>query len=165
LSYIVESLFQIIRVTITSSGVQFRCEDDGKVCQSSVRFPPTYFTAFHFSGTPTTFSVQLTALLDALRVFAALPDVPVVITETAEHLVLETSETDGSTASYMYAHLSILGTSQVIDLMDHWQPPSTEFTTSSAILREAVEDLEWPRGHVHVIVQAQPLQVWFIDTL
>ena len=146
-------------MTVTSTGVQFRCEDDGKVSQSSVRFPRSFFSAFNFSGVPTTFSVQLSALADALRVFAALPDVSVVITETQDHLVLETAETDGSTTASMYAHLTILGTSHIADILDHWQPPATEFLASTALLREAVEDLEWPQGHVRVHVQAQPLQV------
>jgi hypothetical protein len=129
------------------------------VCQSSVRFPRTYFTAFNFSGSPSTFSVQLAALADALRVFAALPDVAVVVTETEDHLVLETAEIDEGTTVSMYAHLAILGTTQVVDILDHWQPPATEFLTNTAILREAVEDLEWPQGHIRVVVQAQPLQV------
>lgn len=153
------SQVQIIRVTVTSNGVQFRCEDDGKVCQSSVRFPRSYFSAFNFSGQPTTFSVQLSALADALRVFAALPHVAVVITETQDHLVLETAEIDGGTTVSMYAHLAILGTSHVADILDHWQPPATEFLANTALLREAVEDLEWPQGHVRVHVQAEPLQV------
>ena len=129
------------------------------MCQSSVRFPKSYFTAFNFSGNPSTFSVQLTALADALRVFAALPDVAVVVTETPDHLVLETAEEEDGTAVSMYAHLSILGTAHVVDLLDHWQPPATELLTNAAVLREAVEDLEWPQGHVRVTVQAQPLQV------
>ena len=150
---------QVLRVTVTSSAVQFRCEDDGKVCQSSLRFPRTYFTAFHFSGSPSTFSVHLAALADALRVFAALPDVPVVFTETEDHLVLETAEQDGATAVSMYAHLAILGSTDITDLMDHWQAPATQFVTSTLALREAVEDLEWPQGHVQIAVRARPLQV------
>jgi hypothetical protein len=152
---------QIIRVSITSAYLQFRCEDEGKVCQSSVRFPCTYFTSFAFSGVPSTFSVQLTALADALRTFAAMPDVAVVVTETPDCLVLETAEVNAGTSVSMYAHLAILATSHTVDLMDHWQPPATEFTTSAVVLREAVEDLEWPQGHVRVLVQAQPLQARF----
>lgn len=150
---------QVLRVTITSSAVQFRCEDDGKVCQSSLRFPRTYFTAFRFSERPSTFSVHLSALSDALRVFAALPDVPVVFTETEDHLVLETAEQDGATAVSMYAHLAILGSTDITDLMDHWQAPATQFVTGTLALREAVEDLEWPQGHVQITVKARPLQV------
>jgi hypothetical protein len=149
----------VIRVTLTSSSAQFRCEDDGKVCQSSIRFPASYFAAYNFSGKPSTFSVQLTALADALRVFAALPGVPVVFTETQDRLVLETTETELGTHVAMYAHLAILGTTHIVDLIDQWQPPATEFVTSSAALREAVEDLEWPQGHIQLRVQARPFQV------
>jgi hypothetical protein len=150
---------QVIRVTLTSSAVQFRCEDDGKVCQSSVRFPASCFSAYSFSGKPSTFSVQLTALADALRVFAALPGVPVLFTETPDRLVLETTETERGTHVAMYAHLAILGTTHIVDLLDHWQSPATEFVTSNAALREAVEDLEWPQGHIQIRVQARPFQV------
>jgi hypothetical protein len=150
---------QVIRVTLTSSAVQFRCEDDGKVCQGSVRFPANYFTAYNFSGKPSTFTVHLMALADALRVFAALPGVPVMFTETQDHLLLETTEKDGDARIAMYAHLVILGTIHIVDLIDHWQPPATEFVTSNTALREAVEDLEWPHGHVQIKVQAKPFQV------
>eukprot|EP00892_Ulva_mutabilis_P006252 jgi/Ulvmu1/399/UM001_0406.1 len=150
---------QILRVTVTSTGVHFRCEDDGKVCQSSVQFPASYFTSFDATGAPTTFNVQLVALADALRVFASLPDVPVSITETAQHLVLETSDIDEGVSMNMHAHINILGEVRIDNLLDHWKLPVTEFTTYENVLREAIEDLEWPHGHMKLSVQAHPFQV------
>lgn len=150
---------QILRITVTPSAVLFRCEDDGKVCQSMVKFPACYFTSFDASGGPTTFNVQLGALSDALRVFSSLPDIPVSITETVQHLVLETSDTDDGVSVNMHAHINILGEMHIQHLDDVWQNPATEFTTSANILKEAIEDLEWPHGHLKLSVQAHPFQV------
>lgn len=150
---------QIIRVKITATDVEFSSEDEGKVSQSSVHFPASYFSEFAFSGQNSTFSVQLGALLDALRVFAAMPDVAVMIAETADHLELEVSDVGNDTAMHMYAHVALLGVSPVVHLIDHWEAPATEFSATAATLREAVEDLEWPHSHVRLTVKAQPFQV------
>lgn len=129
------------------------------MCQSSVQFPACYFTSFDSSGAPTTFNVQLGALADSLRVFSSLPDVPVSITETSQHLVLETSDTDEGVSMNMHAHINILGEMRIDNLLDHWKLPATEFTTYENILKEAIEDLEWPHGHVKLAIQAHPFQV------
>lgn len=103
--------------------------------------------------------MQLGALADALRVFSSLPDVPVSITETAQHLVLETSDTDEGVSMNMHAHINILGDMRIDNLLDHWKLPATEFTTYENILKEAIEDLEWPHGHVRLSIKAHPFQV------
>lgn len=155
-------LIQIIRVKISATDVEFSSEDEGKVSQSSVHFPASYFSEFNFSGQPSTFSVQLGALVDALRVFAAMPDVAVLIAETADHLELEVSDVSDvgdDTNMHMYAHIALLGVSPIVHLIDHWQAPATEFSATAATLREAVEDLEWPHSHVRMAVKANPFQV------
>jgi hypothetical protein len=158
-------LVQIITVKITATDVEFSSEDEGKVSQSSVHFPASYFSDFKFSGQPSSFSVQLGALVDALRVFAAMPDVAVHIAETPAHLELEVSDVGGDTAMHMYAHIALLAPSQTSHLLDHWQAPATEFSSTAATLREAVEDLEWPQSHVRMTVKANPFQVsrsWYL---
>ena len=152
-------VIQIIRVKITATDVEFSSEDDGKVSQSSVHFPASHFSDFNFSGQPSTFSVQLGALVDALRVFAAMPDVEVLIAETPDHLELQVSDVGDDTAMHMYAHIALLGVSPIVHLIDHWQAPATEFSSTAATLREAVEDLEWPHSHVRMTVKANPFQV------
>ena len=148
-------------MTIVASSVTFRCEDAGKACQSEIKFPAAAFDAFAFSGAPSTFCVQLAAFADALRAFAAL-DAPVRIAEAHAHLVLETAApdvSDAGTAVAMYAHVAILDSAgSGAQLARHWQPPATEFVCGAALLREAVDDLEWPQGHIAVAIAAQPLQ-------
>lgn len=72
---------QVLRVIVTTEGIAFRCEDEGKVCQSSVYFPGGFFATFSAPPARSTFSVHLPTLLDALRVFAALPSVTVRATQ------------------------------------------------------------------------------------
>lgn len=103
--------------------------------------------------------MQLGALSDALRVFSSLPDVPVSITETAQHLVLETSDTEDGVSMNMHAHINILGEVRIDNLLDYWKLPATEFTTYENILKEAIDDLEWPHGHMKLCIQAHPFQV------
>jgi hypothetical protein len=124
-----------------------------------VHFPATYFSAFNFSGEDCVFSVQLGALIDALRVFSALPDVAVLVAKTPDHLELEVSDADEGITMHMYAHVAILASTRFSSLADHWQAPSTEFTADAATLREAIEDLEWPHGHIKFTVKAHPFQV------
>ena len=57
------------------------------------------------------------------------------------------------------SHITVLGSSVFRDLMDSWESPVTEFMTSSAILKEAVEDLEWPQGPLRVLVNHSPFGV------
>jgi Repair protein Rad1/Rec1/Rad17 len=152
-------VLQIITVKITATDVEFSSEDEGKVSQSSVHFPASYFSDYNFSGQPSSFSVQLGALVDALRVFAAMPEVEVHIAETPAHLELEVSDVGDDTALHMYAHIALLAPSKISHLIDHWQAPATEFSTTAATLREAVEDLEWPQSHVRITVKANPFQV------
>lgn len=59
----------------------------------------------------------------------------------------------------MHAHINILGEMRIDNLLDHWKLPATEFTTYENILKEAIEDLEWPHGHVKLAIQAHPFQV------
>lgn len=150
---------QILRVTLTSDGASFRSEDDGKVCQSSAFFPANFFSSYDIAAHRRAFCVQLSVLLDTLKVFAALPDVCVCVTHSADRLVLETTEDEGGTTTCMYAHLAILGPSQFHDVLDNWQLPAAEFLTDASILREAVEDLEWPQGPVRVSIKSRPFQV------
>lgn len=153
---------QVLGVTILATGVTFRCEDAGKACQAAVRYPAAAFDDFAFSGSPSTFCVQLAGLAAALRGFAAL-EAPVRVTECAAHLVLETTAAevdDDGAAVAMYAHVTIVESQGTrCDLADHWRAPTTEFVCAGGLLREAVDDLEWPQGHAHVSVSGQPLQV------
>lgn len=78
---------QVLRVIVTTEGITFRCEDEGKVCQSSVYFPGGFFATFSAPPARRTFSVHLPTLLDALRVFAALPSVTVRATQCVSKAV------------------------------------------------------------------------------
>lgn len=76
-----------------------------------------------------------------------------------ERLALDIAEEHRGTATCMYAHITILGTNPFRDLVDSWQPPATGFVTAPALLKEAIDDLEWLQGCVRVRVTPTPFAV------
>ncbi|QDZ22597.1 hypothetical protein HOP50_08g51410 [Chloropicon primus] len=50
-----------------------------------------------------------------------------------------------------------------VDWLDAWEGPDTSFHVPSRLLREAVEDLEWPGGSVRLSVTRSPPQVEFVS--
>ena len=53
---------------------------------------------------------------------------------------------------------------ETVDWLETWQGPDTSFHVPSSLLREAVEDLEWPGGSVRLMVTRDPPQVQFLST-
>lgn len=80
-------------------------------------------------------------------------------TQYEERLALEALEDERGTTTCMYAHITILGTAHFRSLMDSWQPPATEFVTAPAVLKEAIDDLEWLQGSIRIRVTAAPVSV------
>lgn len=149
---------QVCTVDFSSGGMNVRWEDESKSLQGSVFMKPELFSEFH-APKRHEFGLPLHVLLDTLAVFATSDAVMGLYYPGPNgELVCEAVQGggQGSAAVSTWARISSLGAEPPHDLSDYWTDPTSYFLLPGALLKEAVEDLEWPGGDVDLSLQQQP---------
>ncbi|KAG2499206.1 hypothetical protein HYH03_002787 [Edaphochlamys debaryana] len=170
---------QTCTVQIHTEGVSFLWEDDSKALQSNLLFKPELFSRYTCaSGVYHEFGIQLQLLLDTLAVFASA-SAPMTAHYPGPQAELVCEMTDitagtgpgqrasglggaygggglGPGAVCTWARIASLEPRSVVDMQDHWVEPTSSFLCPGFLLKEAIDDLEWPGGAVEVRLQQDP---------
>ena len=176
-------------MSVSREGMQVQWEDETKSCQAKVFFQSTDgLTGFNSGGTQR-LCVPLATLADTLALFAALhggsgnagggsDGVMTVRFHDNELEILDCEEdldlgahtnappaggagaNPPAVSSSVYAHLRTLDASRPpSDWLEHWSGPDSSFFAPVDILREAIEDLEWPGDAKAVSLVLSPEEV------
>lgn len=163
---------QVCSVIIGQDGLWLRWEDDSKTLQSSVQLRSELFSTYDCGTEKRVFGVSLAQLVDALSVFAsaAKADLHIHYPGPDGELQLEMVDDgngdnlslEGSSKCVMYARIATLEQEVPGDMTDYWTPPVSYFlATPGSLLKEAVEDLEWPGSAVAVKLTRDPPAISF----
>mmetsp|Transcript_15197 Transcript_15197/g.26347 ORF Transcript_15197/g.26347 Transcript_15197/m.26347 type:complete len:309 (-) Transcript_15197:135-1061(-) len=113
-------------------------------------------------GVRHTFGLQLDSLLSTLSIFSSAPSsigLRLTYPGPQDELLCEMEEStdgDGGPCVVTYARLNTVEQRPSRDLNDYWAGPTSWFLTKGGLLREAIEDLEWPQGDVEVLLGTLP---------
>ncbi|KXZ56418.1 hypothetical protein GPECTOR_1g372 [Gonium pectorale] len=55
-----------------------------------------------------------------------------------------------------WARITAMEAEAVVDLGEYWSEPASSFLCPGLLLKEAVDDLEWPSGPVELLLQQDP---------
>ncbi|KAG1660041.1 hypothetical protein FOA52_010026 [Chlamydomonas sp. UWO 241] len=143
-------------VKIDSSGLELRWEDESKTLQSLVFLKPEMFGQFSV-GSVARFSVQFSQLLDTLNVFSPIQSsTELCYPGPNGELSLESSDNSRGTTMVTYARIASIEMPDMRDLEDFWEEPHSHFLTQGAVMKEVIEDLEWPGGNVTLQMDRNP---------
>eukprot|EP00216_Chloropicon_sp_CCMP2111_P000267 CAMPEP_0198244440 /NCGR_PEP_ID=MMETSP1446-20131203/35056_1 /TAXON_ID=1461542 ORGANISM="Unidentified sp, Strain CCMP2111" /NCGR_SAMPLE_ID=MMETSP1446 /ASSEMBLY_ACC=CAM_ASM_001112 /LENGTH=360 /DNA_ID=CAMNT_0043928479 /DNA_START=168 /DNA_END=1250 /DNA_ORIENTATION=- len=177
----------ICTVALSSEGMHVQWEDETKNIQSQVMVRKDSFVDIRASRSSTSrlvFGVSLNQFADTLSLFASSPSsqsppaslgfVEVTLRYPNHENQLEIEMCENNTAPieaaphprevHTYAKLSTVETPNISDWLEHWQDPESSFHVSSSLLREAIEDLEWPGGCITLCIAKEPPQVYLSST-
>ncbi|GAX80629.1 hypothetical protein CEUSTIGMA_g8064.t1 [Chlamydomonas eustigma] len=142
---------------IDDSGLEVRCEDDSKALQSLVFLKSEMFRSFECPSTRK-FSVLFVQLLDTLNVLSfAHGCMDMSYPGPNGELTFEVQDSHSGYLMNTYARISSVEMPDVHDLEEYWSEPSSYFLTQGSIMKEVVEDLEWPGGTtVEIVMEREP---------
>eukprot|EP00238_Polyblepharides_amylifera_P002158 CAMPEP_0196591034 /NCGR_PEP_ID=MMETSP1081-20130531/68325_1 /TAXON_ID=36882 /ORGANISM="Pyramimonas amylifera, Strain CCMP720" /LENGTH=289 /DNA_ID=CAMNT_0041914285 /DNA_START=190 /DNA_END=1059 /DNA_ORIENTATION=- len=162
-------------VKVDSAGLTFISTDDSKCLQGTVLFKRQFFKEFWYSGeleeSSTSachyFSVSLTSFVDTLGVFAASgdPSAGMLLQWPNRNagidlkLMSESGDEHRPVHACMTAQLGCEEAEPPTDRDSHMTQASSCFIVSTPVLRDVVEDLEWPGGAVTLTLEDHPGRV------
>lgn len=158
---------QVCSVIVNDDGLSIRWEDDSKTLQSSIYLKSELFAAYDAPQEQQVFGLQFSQLVDTLSTFACGSDassLQLAYPGPDGELQLEMRDAPptagvqrvGGPALSMYARLSCLEQPVPQDMTEYWADPVSHFLTKGTILKEAIDDLEWPNGPVVLSMQRDP---------
>ncbi|KAK9785180.1 hypothetical protein WJX73_005914 [Symbiochloris irregularis] len=136
---------QASMVTITKDGMNIRWEDESKSLQSSIFLNSEVFAEFQVPWVRKTFGLHFHTFTDTLTVFASTStsDLTIRYPGPNEELTFELVEAISEQQLCTYARINTLDLDLSPEISEYWQEPSSYFLAPGAMLREAIEDLEW----------------------
>ncbi|KAI8464584.1 MAG: hypothetical protein J3K34DRAFT_526071 [Monoraphidium minutum] len=171
---------QVCSVLVDADGLSIQWEDDSKTLQSSIYLRSELFTSYDGPSEPQVFGLQFSQLVDTLSTFACASDassLQLSYPGPEGELVLEMRDEPppqqqqpgtgnpappphaGGPALSMYARVACLEQAVPGDLTEYWAEPVSYFLMKGALLKEAVDDLEWPNGPVALALQRDPRRI------
>lgn len=143
-----------------------RWEHESKALQSAVWIGSNLFAVWNVPK-KIGFGLPFTLLMDTLNVFASSASCQLDLRYPGPdaELVLEADEADSQEIGSgqhqvplgsVYARIDTLQVPLARDLADYWEDPSSYFIAQGALLKEAIEDLDWTKGEVTVDLLRDP---------
>lgn len=137
-----------------------RWEDESKTLQAAVHFKAEMFTRFVLPPGPgPMLGVQLSLLLDTLAMFASAPThapLQMLYPGPQGEVVFELQDNVEGKVVVSFARLGTVELPSSRDLSDYWEGQGSYFLAQGVLLKEVVEDLEWPAGDVEIAMWAPP---------
>ncbi|KAF6260189.1 hypothetical protein COO60DRAFT_1700427 [Scenedesmus sp. NREL 46B-D3] len=160
---------QACTVVLAPEGVELHWADDSKSLRSSLQLRSELFSSYECGAPKRVFGVAFLQLVDTLSVFAsASSSAPLQLHYPGPDGELQLELCDGGDAvdvdggaaqGVMYARIATMEQGLPCDMTDYWQEPASYFLLRGALLKEAVEDLEWPGGCVAVRLARDPARI------
>ncbi|CAG9460849.1 unnamed protein product [Pedinophyceae sp. YPF-701] len=139
---------------VASTGIKVIFEDDAKAMQGWAFFKPHVFSTFECPGPSRTLGVRIQQLIDVLKVFACSPDAELRLRypgPNAELLLEQTDDAGDAGRMCTYARVSTEEAGAPRSFEEFFDAASeSHFLVPGALLREAMEDLEWVGSEVAV---------------
>eukprot|EP00798_Chlamydomonas_sp_ICE-L_P022488 gene22488-29614_t len=150
---------QVCSVKVDDAGLEIHWEEDSKALQASVYFRTELFSIFSCPGEGHTFGIQFGLLVDTLNVFASIPGASLDLSYPGPNQELVYESTDDNSNVCTYARVNSLETPQVKELEEYWEDPSSYFLVHGTLLKEVIDDLEWPNADVELVMVRDPQQI------
>ncbi|WIA42473.1 hypothetical protein OEZ86_008467 [Tetradesmus obliquus] len=157
---------QACTVVLAPEGVELHWADDSKSLRSSLQLRSELFSSYECGPPRRVFGVAMLQLVDALAVFASASSAaPLQLHYPGPdgELQLELSDSGdavdvdgGGAGCVMYARIATQEQDLPSDMTDYWREPASYFLLKGALLKEAVDDLEWPGGSVAIRLSRDP---------
>ena len=117
---------------------------------------PEMFSQFKCSSVRK-FGVLFSQLLDTLIVFSSVHAATEISYPGPNgELVLEMKDESWGPECVTYARIGSLETPAAQDLEEYWEEPASYFLCHGAMMKEAVDDLEWPNSPIEVRMVREP---------
>ncbi|KAK3288806.1 hypothetical protein CYMTET_3727 [Cymbomonas tetramitiformis] len=158
---------QVVTVKVYHDGVTFVSNDDSKSLQGTVSFRSQFFESFEFfRDSRHVFGLSLGSFVDSLGVFAAnegLADLTIKWPDSTGSVCLQSWFTSDDeyrpVQNTMYARVTCEEADTPTDYGALFGADCSKFLVRSFILKEAVDDLEWPAAAVDVTISKDPDRV------
>ena len=148
-------------------GLTVRWEDEGHVLQSQVLLRQELFETFQYSGEAprTAFGLHLNLLADTLGLFSGLDpgtSLELAYPGSAGELTFEVREqADNGTSITTFANLRSAELPPLANWSADWVEPASTFHAPGALLKDAMEDLEWAGPRVELLMERATGRVKF----
>mmetsp|Transcript_11437 Transcript_11437/g.19543 ORF Transcript_11437/g.19543 Transcript_11437/m.19543 type:complete len:309 (-) Transcript_11437:31-957(-) len=158
---------QVGYVIVDAAGLTIIATDDSKCLQGKVTIKKQFFKSYEYRGTEdersSFFGISLVDLIDGLSVFATSDGLAELIVKCPEskatlnlELIYSSDDEHRPIQTCMFASLACEEAERPTEYETHLEEPSTSFMLWTHVLKEAVDDLEWPGASVQLTIAKGP---------